>query len=196
MPVVRPWSSWPMFADGSCTFAMSICEMLLPTSRCRAALPVPVTTTASRASAWARIVKSCVTVAPAVTVTVWSLGRWPMNWTRIRCWPAGTFTIVYFPSIPVRVPSVDPTMVTCAAASVCPFSDVTVPVTVPVCAARRAPTATIRTNVHFATDHGPTCGENPGISVSGCVKRDRPGWVDAHVTTIERGVKKPGGYGS
>ena len=94
MPVVRPCSSWPMLAEGSCTLAMSIWETLLPISRLRAALAVPVTTIASRARACARITKFCVIVPPAVTVTTWSMGRWPMNWTRIRCDPAGTLTIV------------------------------------------------------------------------------------------------------
>src|SRR5437762_1222798 len=35
MPVVLPWSSSPTFEGGSGIFAISICEMLLPISRCR-----------------------------------------------------------------------------------------------------------------------------------------------------------------
>src|SRR5688572_2806128 len=185
MPVVRPCSNCPMFEEGSCTFAMSICEMLLPTSRFRAALPVPVTTTASRASACVRIVKSDVTVAPAVTVTAWSIGRCPMNWTRTRCWPTGTLTTVYRPSMPVRVPSEVPTTETWAAASAWPDSDVTVPVIVPVCATVRALTSTNRANVQCTTDHVMRCGENPGMSVSSSWEY-RPGYGSSQTLRVLR----------
>src|SRR5687767_6179815 len=192
MPVVRPCSNCPMFEEGSCTFAMSICEMLLPTSRFRAALPVPVTTTASRASACVRIVKSDVTVAPAVTVTAWSIGRCPMNWTRTRCWPTGTLTTVYRPSMPVRVPSEVPTTETWAAASAWPDSDVTVPVIVPVCATDRALTSTNRANVHCTTDHVMRCGENPGMSVSSSWEY-RPGYGSSQTLRVLRGASRSEG---
>src|SRR6185437_10303862 len=102
-----------------------------------------------------------VAICPAVTVTDWSVGVYPMRAVCRRCAPAGTSLIEYRPSGPVRAPSWVPGIVTATLAMGAPATrSVTVPVirpAVPCAPAIPAASATSRARAGTAARRRRTC---------------------------------------